>query len=271
MVPCISQATTLPSSFAEDVANYQASGWRCVEVWLTKLEQHLQDVSVADTRLALADAGINLAAASFQGGLLTSQGEQRKAHFDHFKQRLDICQAFGIRTLVVTADFSERVEAQEIGRAVASLGQAARWADGFGVRLALEFRGDASFCSSLDTTVMLVAECREANVGICLDLFHYYKGPSKLEDLERLSGERLFHVQVCDVAGVPRELMSDSDRILPGDGDFNLPVVLKSLRALGYGGPISLELMNRELWRASPKQVMELGLTALDRLLSSAS
>jgi sugar phosphate isomerase/epimerase len=269
MIPCVSQATTLPSSFADDVANYQATGWRCIEVWLTKLEKHLEDVSVADTRKALRDAGIELAAAAFQGGLLTSQGSQRQAHFDHLKRRLDLCQAFGIRTLIVTPDFNVAVDPQTVGRAVASLAQAARWAAGFDVRLAVEFQGGASFCSSLDTTVMLLTECREVNVGICLDLFHYYKGPSKLEDLEQLTAEKLFHVQVCDVAGVPRELMSDSDRILPGDGDFSPSRIIKTLRTMGYNGPVALELMNHELWRSNPKQILELGLTALDRLLAS--
>ena len=60
------------------------------------------------------------------------------------------------------------------------------------------------------------------HLGICLDVFHYYIGPSKAEDLVYLTAENLFHVQLCDLAGVARELATDADRILPGDGDFNL-------------------------------------------------
>ena len=85
----------------------------------------------------------------------------------------------------------------------------------FGVRLALEFRGGDAFCSCLDTALTLVEQCREPNVGVCLDVFHYHAGPSKPEDLERLTAANLFHVQVCDVAGVPREMMTDADRVLP--------------------------------------------------------
>ena len=62
----------------------------------------------------------------------------------------------------------------------------------------------------------------EPNVGVCLDVFHYYKGPSKPEDLDRLTAKNLAHVQLCDVAGVPRELMTDADRVFPGEGDFRL-------------------------------------------------
>ena len=42
--------------------------------------------------------------AAYQGGLLLSQGEQRQAHYDHFRRRLDLCQAFAIPTLLVVAD-----------------------------------------------------------------------------------------------------------------------------------------------------------------------
>lgn len=268
MTPCLSQATTLPVLFADDVVNYRAAGCRQVEVWLTKLEKHLEDVNAADTKKALQDAGIALVAAAYQGGLLLSQGEQRKAHFDHFRRRLDLCQLFAIPTLIIAADFAQVTDIQSLGRAVVSLSQAGQWAAGFGVRLALEFRGGDAFCSCLDTAIALVNQCREPNVGICLDVFQYYKGASKLEDLDRLSVQNLFHVQISDVAGVPRELMTDSDRIMPGEGDFQLGPIVQKIRDIGYTGPMSLELMNPELWKANPKQVVELGLTSLERILS---
>jgi len=269
MTPCISQATTLSGSFADDAENYPAAGCLAVEVWLTKLEKHLEAVSVTDTLKALADRGVTIPAAAYQGGLLLSQGEARKVHFDHFKRRLDLCQAFGIRTLILAADFAQQTEPQALGRAVVSLAQAGQWAAGFGVRLALEFRGTDAFCSCLDTAITLVEQAREPNVGLCLDVFHFYKGPSKSEDLDRLTTANLFHVQVCDVSGVPRELMTDSDRVMPGDGDFRLKPFMERLKQIGYDGAVSLELMNPVLWQSNPKQVIELGLTSLERLIAT--
>src|SRR5580658_8026318 len=157
MQPCISQATTLPASFADDVSAYADGGCTSMEVWLTKLEKHLEKHSVPETRKLLEDRQVTLAAASYQGGLLLSQGEQRKAHYDHFKRRLDLCQAFGIPTMLLVADFVEKVDATSLQRAVVSLKQAAQWAAAFQVRLGLEFRGGSTFCSSLDTALSLVA------------------------------------------------------------------------------------------------------------------
>jgi 4-hydroxyphenylpyruvate dioxygenase len=277
MKPCISEAVTLSFTFAEDVNGYADGGCHALEVWLTKLEKHLENHSVADTRRLLEDREMTLAAASYQGGLLLSQGGQRKAHYDHFKRRLDLCQTFGISTLLVAADppltpparggGKVGVDATGLQRALVSLTQAAQWAAGFGVQLALEFRSSASFCTSLDTALALIAQCGEANAGVNLDVFHYYTGPSKFEDLALLSRENLAFVQLSDVIGVPRELAGDADRILPGEGDFRLEPIVEKLRDIGYDGWVSLELFNPTLWQLKPAQVAELGLASLERLL----
>src|SRR5438309_1287217 len=159
MKPCISEATTLPGTFAEDVAAYSDAGWNAMEVWLTKLETHLERHPLAETRKLLEERQVRPVAASYQGGLLLAQGEQRKAHYDHFRRRLELCQQLAIPTLLVVADFTDAVDVTSLGRAVASLKQAAQWAAGFGVRLALEFRSGSRFCASLDTALALVAQC----------------------------------------------------------------------------------------------------------------
>jgi sugar phosphate isomerase/epimerase len=268
---CISQVTALQAPFGDDLGAFADVGWTAVEVWLTKLEKHLESASLDDTRRLFANRGLRPAAAAYQGGLLLSQGAERQAHFDHFRRRLELCQALSIPTLLLVADFAHRPDATALGRAVVSLTQAAQWAAGFGVRLGLEFRGTDAFCTSLDTALALVAQCGEPNVGVCLDLFHYYKGPSKPEDLAGLTRENLAHVQLSDVAGVPRELMTDSDRVLPGDGDFDPRPVIETLRRIGYEGYVSLELMNPVLWQMKLTQVAELGLMALRRVAGEAA
>ena len=131
----------------------------------------------------------------------------------------------------------------------------------------LEFRSASRFCTSLDTALALVAQCAEPNLGINLDVFHYYTGPSKFDDLALLTPANLAHVQVCDVAGVPREMATDSDRILPGEGDFRLEAIVAQLRQIGYDGYVALELMNPHLWRHEGVAGRRVGLAALRRLV----
>lgn len=257
----------MPASWEDDITGYSEGGCTALEIWLTKLERHLESHDLGDTRKLIQDRGMTLTAGAYHGGMLLSQGEQRRAAFDHFKRRLDLCQTFQIPTMILVADFVQVIDEVTLGRAIVSLTEAARWAAGFDVRLALEFRGTDTFCSSLDTALLLVEQCGEPNVGICLDVFQYYRGPSKFEDLDRLTLQTLAHVQLCDVAGIPRELMTDRDRIFPGEGDFQLSPLLAKLRSLGYAGPVSLEVMNPIIWQTPPRQVAELGMASLERIL----
>jgi 2-keto-myo-inositol isomerase len=269
MIPALSQAITLSTPFEADILGLSDGGCRQVEVWLTKLEQYLEKHSSSEAEALLASRDVKLVAAAFQGGLLTSQGDARAAHFEHFKKRLALCETFAIPTMILVADYPPRPDPTTIQRSLVSLKQAAQWAAGFNVDLALEFQATRPFCNCLDTAITLVEQCDEPNLGICLDMFHYTEGPSKAEDLDRLTSGNLKHVQLCDVPGVLRELMTDADRVFPGEGDFHLGPVLERLRKIGYSRVVSVEVLNPVLWDLKPSQVSELAITALSRCLSA--
>jgi len=270
MLPAISQVCTLSSSFEDDLNGYADAAGTAIELWLTKLEEFLETHSVEEVRHLATERNLHLAAASFQGGLLVAQGEARRAAWEQFTRRLDLCAVLGIPTLIVVPDFLGPFGMQDIERAQISLKQAGEAALQRGVRLAVEFQAKATFLNNLESAVSFTQSIEQPNVGICLDLFHYYMGPSKFEDLAYLGRENLFHVQVCDVADRPRELASDSDRIMPGDGDFRLQPIFDRLREIGYEGYVSLELLNPTLWRIPARQVGEIGLTALRMALGLA-
>ena len=270
MKVCLSGATIMPCTFAQDVGYAADAGCTGLEVWLPKLEKHLESHSVEATRKLALERGITLTAASFQGGLLLSQGEKRKAHFDHFRKRLEICQGARHSDAHRGRGLRRRGDGTSLERSVVSLTQAAQWAAGVRRAACSGISKQRRFCTCLDTAIEMVRECGEANVGINLDVFHYYSGPSKLEDFMLLPPDRLFHVQFCDVAGVPRELATDADRILPGDGDYQLDLMVQTLRGMGYDGWVALELLNPSLWQANPQQVAEIGITVLRKSLGLA-
>jgi 4-hydroxyphenylpyruvate dioxygenase len=138
------------------------------------------------------------------------------------------------------------------------------------VRVALEPQARAAFGNNLQTAAALVEEAGSPWLGLCFDAFHYYVGPSKPEDLGLLTRDNLFHVQLCDLAEVPREFAADSDRILPGDGDIPLAPVIEHLQRIGYNRYVSIELMNPQIWRIPALQFGEIGMTALRKVLGQA-
>ena len=271
MIPALSQVCSLPSPFDSDIADYAAGACRTIELWLGKLETYLETHSVDDVARLLAEHEVTAPVASFQGGLLISQNEARRAHWEHFARRLELCRQLKIGTLVVAGDLFGPLAHDDLTRAQASLVEAAALAAQAGVRLALEFQAQATFANNLQTALALVSECDSPNLGLCLDVFHWYVGPSKTEDLGWLTRHNLFHVQLSDISGVARELATDGDRILPGDGDWQLEPIVDVLRQIGYEGTVSVELMNPQIWRIAARQFGEIGITALRKLLGQAS
>jgi sugar phosphate isomerase/epimerase len=248
---------------------FARGGWRAVELWLTKLESFLQHHTIDEVRRLLDSQGLEPAAAAGQGGLLLTRGSERETHWSHFRGRLALLKELGVRVVIVSADFAFEVSSEDYVRAAAALGEAAELAASFGIRVALEFQKMSGFCSSLDTAVALIAQCGSTHAGVCLDLFHYYTGPSKFEDLGYLSPTNLAWVQVCDLSGTPRELAGDRDRILPGEGDFQFGPVLEHLGGIGYDGYVSLEVLNPQLWQVSVDRVADLGYQAVCRVLGT--
>lgn len=270
MIPTISQVCSLPAPFEKDVEDYAAGKCQSLEIWFTKLEEYLKTHSLTDFKRLLKTHEMHAPVASFQGGLLASQGERRKEAWDLFAQRLELCEKAKIGTIVVACDIPAPLEQKTLERVQHSLQQLGQEVEKHGIRAAVEFQATSAFGNNLQTAAALVTEAGSPSVGLCLDVFHWHVGPSKFDDFGYLSAANLFHVQLSDVADIPRELARDSDRIMPGDGDLPLAPLIDHLKTIGYQGCISLELMNPKLWQIPPLQMGEIGMTALRKLLGTA-
>lgn len=271
----LSSVTTLTGTLADDISACADAGCHALEVWFTKLETYLDGkgawASPSAIKKLLNERNVKLVGAAYQGGLLLSQGEERRTQFDQFQRRLSICQELDIPTMLIVPDVADRLDAQAIDRVQVSLVQATELASSFNVRLALEFRSTTRWCSCLPTAAALVHSIGSPNLGLCFDVFHYYTGPSKYEDLAYLTKENLFAVQLCDLSGIARELAGDGDRILPGEGDFLLQPILEHLKHIEYQGYLTVELMNPEIWKMKPVQVAEAAYTCIRMLLGQAA
>lgn len=267
MIPAFSQATTMAAPLAEELKQISAGGFRHIEIWLAKAEAFLKEEPVSALQTLIGDVGVELVAGSFQGGLLRAPSEARKAHEDHFKRRLDLMQALKIPVLVVACEQDEEPGPQGLAVVLDGLVRASQWADAFGVKLALEFSARNRLVNNLETAAFLVKQANQPNLGLCLDLFHFWTGPSKEGDLALIREVPLYLVQVADLVGTLRELATDGQRILPGDGDIPLERLFAALGQLGYQGPVSVELLNPRIWSIKPSSVAEVAFSALKRLL----
>lgn len=270
MRPAIATICSLDAPLETVLEDYAAGHVDAVDLWLGQADAFLKGRTVAELREAFGRHGITPVAASFQGGLLTSQGEARAEHWKTFEGRLGLCRDLGIPVLVVAGDAHGPLGPEDLGRLSASLVEAAKRAADTGVKLALEFDARASFPNNLQSAVAVVEDVGSPSLGVCLDWLHWTVGPSKPLDLWLLTLENLAHVQLSDIADVPREMASDADRILPGEGSSPPHDLLRRLSEIGYTGAVTIELMNPQLWSVPPRQFGEIAMTSLRKLLGQA-
>ena len=108
MKPCISQATTLMNPFRADVATYHGGGWRCMEVWLTKLESFVEENSVAEARDLLKSSGLRRGGGG-AGGVAAVPGRGEVDPLGPFRRRLLLLNELGIETMIIAADHAGRM------------------------------------------------------------------------------------------------------------------------------------------------------------------
>ena len=85
------------------------------------------------------------------------------------------------------------------------------------------------------TAWTIVREADRPNGGILFDTWHFFRGSADFDDLEAVPGDRILAVQVDDaLPEVVGSLWDDTQRrLLPGDGCFDLPRVLRTLVRTG--------------------------------------
>jgi sugar phosphate isomerase/epimerase len=129
-------------------------------------------------------------------------------------------------------------------------------ADAFGasdVGLAVEFSPLTKVKSSADARKLLASAGGGARTGVIIDTWHFFRGHDGWPDLETFPVDELAFVQFSD--GLPAGSDPGYDtlhrRALPGHGEFDLAGFSARLRANGFRGPVSVEVLSEDL-RAVP-------------------
>jgi len=106
----------------------------------------------------------------------------------------------------------------------------------------VEFVRSSPYMSTLLTTLNVTREAAHANIGVLFDFYHFWSGPNKLEDMDHIRPGEIQHVHFQDVPDMPRELLDNTSRLIPGDGVSPIVPMLRKLAEKGYSGPLSVEL-----------------------------
>jgi len=269
----VSEYTTWPQTFEQDVALYQKLGIGHIEVCEAKLDaanprpqlEHLQasglDVSSVQPRLH---------------SLFPDQPRpEPKEPRERMKLLAESVTLFGRyfpgTTLVSISGAAPAGNYSEgYNTAVREYRELAKVAEQNGVRVALEplnpiLMNVDTFVCSLAQAARVIEAVDHPAFGLFVDVWHVWEDAAACELIGRYA-ERIFGVHINDW-NTPRAV---GDRYIPGEGEIPLLPLIKAVRAAGYRGAYTLEIFSEirlegSLW-ANPQDTVERSKTAFEKI-----
>ena len=140
------------------------------------------------------------------------------------------------------------------------------------MRPLMEFLGFVPTIHLLEQAYAIAELTGHPDAAVVLDPFHLWRGGSGFGLIAhmpvRLVG--VVHFNDAPADNPPRFEQRDADRVYPGDGCLPLVPMLRDLLAIGYDGPLSLELFNESYWAQDPAENLRRGAEATRAALAAA-
>ena len=261
--PCLNEATTLDAPFEKDCEAYAGAGFRHIELWFAKLRK--QGFNLRQVETLLRQYSLNPVSACASEACLWRQQGSLESHLPDFERNFEMAQALSVPRYVLYSYVMNRVTQDDYHAAVERFTTVAKLAARYRVRIAFEFIARSSLYGSLLSSLQLLRAAAQPNAGVCLDTFHFFAGVSKFDDLDELRPGEVEHVHFHDVPGtIPREILVDQDRILPGHGVIPLKKITAALHRIGYRNNLSTELFGKRYQKGDPFRVAKLCFKALE-------
>jgi sugar phosphate isomerase/epimerase len=135
-----------------------------------------------------------------------------------------------------------------------------------GITLGLEYLGPKTmwtrakypFIHTMAEMKELIAEIGKPNVGLLLDIWHWYNAGDTVAAVLSLKNRDIVAVHMSDApAGVPIDQQVDNRRELPlATGVIDTAGFLNALNQIGYDGPAAAEPFYAELRALPPEQAL---------------
>lgn len=264
-------ATTMYADLETDIKAASAAGYDLIELWKSKLLKYLESHTAEELKSALANARLKpWSINSIEHISFRSEEDYEKIKAE-CRQLAEIAKAIDCPYIVVVPGKLPKNSTEDslIEGSITALNDLADIAESFGVGLAFEFLGQTD-CSvqTLDLAKKIVEKVDRSSVGLVIDSFHFYAGNSTFEAIDTLDPDKLFIFHINDSEDLPRETLTDAERLYPGKGILPLGEMKRRLDGIGYDRMVSIEIFRPEYWEQDPFEVARIAKESTERVLN---
>jgi 2-keto-myo-inositol isomerase len=246
------QFTSARAGYRKSLEGWAKAGIRNVEPSAGLLDDFLKTDTLASAKRVLTDNGLRIVSGAVGVTGLWEPNPNFSKNLDAFKQRCEQFAELGAPLVYSPCATAAKFARDDYDRSLDNIRQGAEIARQFRMKVAAEFVRNSTFLASLPTALRLHREAAHSNFGILFDCYHFWSGPSKIEDMDLIKPGEIIHAHLNDTQDLPRELLDLQSRVIPGDGVAPLARILSKLADRGYSGPISVELFLPQFQEADP-------------------
>ena len=255
MTLALHQNTSAGAGYRGSLEGWSRAGIKNVELTNTLLDEFLKTDSLPAARRVLTDLGLTPVSSACGVFGLWEPNPGRAAALDGFRKRCEQFAALGLTRIYSPTPTTEKFTPDDFKRGAANMREVGDIARQFGMTVMVEAVRSSTFIGTLPTMLGMIREAGHASVAPLLDFYHFYSGLSKLEDLDLIRPGEIGHVHFQDVPDMPRELLDNTTRVIPGDGVAPIDRILRKLAEKGYSGPLSVELFLPQYQKGDPYEV----------------
>ena len=249
---CMHMTTTVGAGFRGSLEGWARAGIKYCEFTSSAVDAFLKTEDVAAARRLIADLGLTAVSCGSVLGLW-EPNPKRSAALDNLKQRCELYSSLGLKQIVCPCNTTQKIAEDDYKLGLDNMREVGEIVKQYPMTAMVEFSRGSTFIGTLSTSLQMTREAAHPNVRPMFDCYHFWAGQSKFEDLDLIRSGEIAHVHFQDVpANLPRELLGQTTRAIPGDGITPLARVLRKLSEKGYTGPISVELFLPEFQNADP-------------------
>jgi len=242
MTLAIHQNTSAGAGYRGSLDGWSRAGIKYVELTNTLLDGFLKTDSLATARRVLTDLGLTPVCGACGVFGLWEPNPKRAALLDDFRKRCEMFAALGLTRIYSPTATTEKFTRDDYKAGADNMREVGEIARQFGLIAMAEAVRSSTFISTLPTLLSMTREAAHPNMAPLLDFYHFWSGLNRLEDLDQIRPGEIGHVHFQDVPAMPRELLDNTTRLIPGDGVAPVTETLRKLARKGYAGPLSVEL-----------------------------
>jgi sugar phosphate isomerase/epimerase len=251
---CMHQTTSSAAGYRKSLEGWARAGIKYVELTTMVLDPFVKSDGVPAAKSLISDLGLTVVSGGSQRGVW-DPGPNRAQAVENMKRIATLLGEIGVDRMVCSSGGTAKYTEDDFKRGVDYMREAGEFAKQIPIILMPEFTRGSTFLGTLPTSLRLTREAAHPNVRPMFDCYHFWAGLSKFEDVELIRNGEIAHVHFQDVPDIPREMLDNTTREVPGEGVSPLPRILRALAAKGYAGPLSVELFYPKYQQTDPYEM----------------